>query len=161
MEFIMSKVISKRISGFSNYSVTNEGEVISHKFGKNHVLSTSTTTGYHQVTLVSDDGVPKGFQVHRLVALTFLKNPKNHKIVNHIDGKKLNNALVNLEWTDRKSNAQHYEAVIKPKNIKDKKEKIQNDLVARLNLINYATTACTNPEMFQTMVLAALDGYKA
>jgi len=157
----MSKVISKRVSGFSNYSVTNEGEVISHKFGKNRVLSTSTTTGYHQVTLVSDDGVSKGFQVHRLVASTFLKNPKKHHIVNHIDGDKLNNTLVNLEWTDRKSNAQHYEAVIKPKNIKAKTEKKQNDLVARLNLINYATTACTSPEMFQTMVLAALDGYSS
>lgn len=40
------------------------------------------------------------FQVHMLVALTFLENPNKYKYVNHIDGNKLNNNVENLQWCE-------------------------------------------------------------
>jgi len=49
----------------------------------------------------------KIYSVHRLVALTFLPNPENKKMVNHIDGNKTNNALINLEWATCLENNMH------------------------------------------------------
>ena len=38
--------------------------------------------------------------VHRLVALTFVKNPKNKRFVRHIDEDYTNNYFTNLKWSD-------------------------------------------------------------
>lgn len=48
-----------------------------------------------------------GISVHRLVALHFIENLNNKPEVNHIDGNKLNNHYLNLEWCIRSENAQH------------------------------------------------------
>lgn len=44
--------------------------------------------------------------VHRLVAETFIDNPKNLPEVNHKDNNPKNNNVENLEWCDRKYNLQ-------------------------------------------------------
>ena len=44
---------------------------------------------------------------HRMVALTFLDNPKSKPYVNHIDGNKINNTLNNLEWCTHQENVTH------------------------------------------------------
>jgi len=154
------KVITKPISGFSDYFVSNRGDVISRKFGKEKILSPSTTTGYKKVSL-SKNGKSYNFQVHRLVGEAFIKNPKQLPIVNHKNGDKLDCRLINLEWASRSDNAQHYEREIKPKNKKVKIEKTQNDMVTRLKIIAHAESACTgNPELFFSIVKTALTGLK-
>lgn len=60
---------------------------------------------YHFVELYS-----KAFSVHRLVALTYLPNPKKYAQVNHKDGDRLNNNVSNLEWCNQKQNSQHAQA---------------------------------------------------
>lgn len=47
--------------------------------------------------------------IHRLVALTFIKNdnPINNNQVNHKDGNKLNNHVSNLEWCSGSYNVKH------------------------------------------------------
>lgn len=45
--------------------------------------------------------------VHRLVATTFVKNPNNLPMVNHIDENPHNNRVDNLEWVTASQNANH------------------------------------------------------
>ncbi len=43
--------------------------------------------------------------VHQIVAQSFLENPNNYTIVDHIDGDRLNNNVKNLRWVSVKTNS--------------------------------------------------------
>jgi hypothetical protein len=64
---------------------------------------------YFYVALPSknEKGKQQLVMIHRVVALTFLKNPKKLPQVNHIDGNKSNNSVLNLEWVDMAANMKH------------------------------------------------------
>lgn len=64
------------------------------------------SSGYLQIC-TSVNGRNKNIRIHRCVAETFLNNPYGYEIVNHIDGKKTNNRLDNLEWCSRRDNYNH------------------------------------------------------
>ena len=65
-------------------------------------MSTSKNSPYLYISLKG-----KPYPVHRLVAETYLDNPENYKVVNHMDCDKKNNCLNNLEWTTHQENIQH------------------------------------------------------
>lgn len=74
--------------------------------------------GYLYVELTSNNSKQrKKFKVHRLIALTYLKNKDNKPTVNHKDGNKTNNNLNNLEFMTNKEQQIHY-----VNNLKTKKE---------------------------------------
>lgn len=80
------------------YRVSNYGNVISRKHGKEIKLKIRPSKeGYSRVSLLKD-GKPKEYKICRLVALHFIPNPCNKKTVNHIDGNKTNDKHTNLEW---------------------------------------------------------------
>ena len=53
------------------------------------------------------NGKPKTLLVARIIATTFLDNPKNLETVNHVDGDHRNNRIDNLEWSSRIENNRH------------------------------------------------------
>jgi hypothetical protein len=60
-----------------------------------------TQSGYYQVSIHG-----KSERVNRLVAMAFIKNDNPlHKEVHHIDGNRVNNNVVNLEWGTPLTNA--------------------------------------------------------
>jgi hypothetical protein len=66
--------------------------------------------GYRYIT-ISVNAHRKNYYVHRLVAETFIENPSNYNEVNHIDGKKFNNDVSNLEWCTKSENINHSYAI--------------------------------------------------
>ena len=89
--------IYKDIQGYEGkYQISNLGNVYS--LITNKILKPRLTLdGYYQVDLCKN-GVKKHLYIHRLVAQSFLDNPKNYKIVNHKDENSMNNIVSNLEW---------------------------------------------------------------
>jgi len=96
------------------YEVSNLGNVrtisriIYYPNGKHRTIKQKQLSkqiygaGYYKVDLMN-----KINYVHRLVALTFIPNPENKPTVNHIDGDKLNNNILNLEWATYSENNKH------------------------------------------------------
>ena len=59
--------------------------------------------GYPIIGL-SKNGKLRTRTIHRLVAETFIENPHNYNVINHIDCNKSNNNVNNLEWCTQKHN---------------------------------------------------------
>lgn len=90
------------------YQISSYGKVRSLDRGnrKGRVLKLNPTKGYLGVFL-SKYGNSNKFQVHRLVCQMFLENPENKCCVNHKDGDKSNNNVLNLEWVTHSENIKH------------------------------------------------------
>ncbi len=85
------KEIPLHIFGKPNYYVSNFGR---YKNNRGEIkINPNPSSGYVRFVIEKQT-----FLLHRLVALTFLENPKNKDFINHKDGNKLNNSLYNLEW---------------------------------------------------------------
>lgn len=96
--------IWKTIPGYEDYyEVSNLGRVRRIKTG--YILKPSGKE-YLEVCL-SKHNKQRYFYIHRLVATAFLPNPENKPEVNHINGKKGDNRVENLEWFTRQENIQH------------------------------------------------------
>jgi len=65
-----------------------------------------THFGYNTVKL-RIYGKAKNWFVHKLIAITFLENKENKPYVNHINGIKTDNRLINLEWVTQSENMIH------------------------------------------------------
>lgn len=96
----------KSYKGFSRYKISDKGKIYDTKLDR-YVSRTPNEDGYLKVTLRNDKNERKGFSVHRLVALCFIKNLKNLPEVNHKDGIKSNCKYKNLEWCTHADNIQH------------------------------------------------------
>lgn len=111
--------IWKDIKGFEGlYQVSNIGRVksLSRTVRSNtcgfrelpeRILSNCKSSCGYNLVVLCKNGRRYNKMVHRLVAETFIYNPNDYKEVNHKDENKLNNIVTNLEWCNRKYNANY------------------------------------------------------
>ena len=111
----------KDIPGYEGrYAITEDGKIWSYpkssrnpdgmwlKVQKMKVTRRRIKPRYiWMVSLFDEKGKSKRYQVHRLVALTYISNPNNKPMINHKDGNSLNNCVNNLEWMTNKENSDH------------------------------------------------------
>ena len=103
----MEEIWKNAVNGYSNYAVSNLGQVKNKE--KNFLLKQTfdPTTGYMVVNLLGDDGKRHKKGVHILITEAFIPNPENKRLVNHKDTDKTNNHLSNLEWNTDSENMLH------------------------------------------------------
>lgn len=116
-ENLNSKIIDlekdgfKQLKTFPSYWINDKGELYSKKFKKFMKLGKHRNGCLQiQLTKAKKGGgqIKKTVLVHNLVAIYFLKRPKDKKIncIHHKDGDRSNNNVNNLEW--------HYVAGVSP-----------------------------------------------
>jgi hypothetical protein len=106
------------VSGYEGmYSVSSHGRVRSEartvidslgrpqRFAERILSPYPDTSGYHLVSLLNRCKRSRG-AVHRLVARAFLADRPPGAQVDHIDGDRTNNRLINLRWVTPAENSQ-------------------------------------------------------
>lgn len=103
-----NKEIWKKVEGYDGrYWISNLGRVKSYANKAPIILkSTINKHGYEKLEL-SSNGITKSVLTHRLVACAFIPNPNNKPTVNHKNGIKNDNRLVNLEWATYEEQYRH------------------------------------------------------
>lgn len=91
------------LENYSKYELNKKGD-IRNKKTKKILAKQCSRYGYRVNTVVGDDGKTHYVRNHILVAKQFIENPYNYTVVNHIDGKRDNSSIDNLEWVSHKQN---------------------------------------------------------
>lgn len=99
------------IKGYEGiYMVSDLGRIVRVKKSKgtsgNNILTpVKNESGLYVKLRHNGDDVSK--KIHRLVAEAFIPNPKNKPQINHKDGNRWNNNVMNLEWVTQSENTKH------------------------------------------------------
>ena len=117
----------------SKYEVSTIGRVRNKKTKR--ILKLQNENRCSKIRLINNDKKKKNYNVHRLVALTFIPNPENKPEVNFKDENPKNNKIENLQWVTKKENTDIYFKTakktykkIKLTILKTKEEKIFNSI---------------------------------
>ena len=129
----LNKEVWKSISK-TPYQISNMGRVRVKRKTYNSTKATFTnfkiirpSNNGNYLFVKVNDGRRIGY-VHRLVAKAFVSNPHNYRVVNHLDGNKLNNKANNLEWTTFEGNSLHaFKAGLSPAGINSVKSSFNLD----------------------------------
>ena len=112
------EVIWKPIKNYSEfYEISSDGRVKSKdriifdknglKLRLNKSKEISPRIGLYKMVGLNKNRIQTQVSIHRLVAIAFIENPLNKPQVNHIDGDKMNNNVLNLEWVTASENIKH------------------------------------------------------
>ena len=99
---------------YENFIINKNGIITNLKTGK-ELKTYKNPNGYIMISLsMGARGKVKTIRLHKALAETFIPNPNNLPVVNHIDENKSNYSLDNLEWVSYKDNTKkHWEIASK------------------------------------------------
>lgn len=115
----------RKINDFNDYSVSSKGRVRNDVTG--YLFNPQIVKGYARVVLHKNK-VTTRFLVHRLVASAFVNNDENKEFVNHKNGVRTDNCLLNLEWVTASENTLHRYQVLKHSLSDEARQKISKSL---------------------------------
>jgi len=87
---------------YTNYKINRSGDVFNIKTGR-QLRWYKNKEGYKYLTLYSN-GKKQNRNLHRLLGMSFISNPNNLPVVDHINRQKLDNDLDNLRWVSISQN---------------------------------------------------------
>jgi hypothetical protein len=102
-------IISTKIKNYdiSNYEINSYGQV-RNILNKKKILLTQNHKGYECFGLHPKNTTKSvRYFIHQLVGHTFISNPNNLPMINHIDKNRSNNHVSNLEWINNRDNIIH------------------------------------------------------
>lgn len=94
----------KKIEGFSDYSITDSGKVLSEYKGNFKWLKPGKYRGGYLQVILRNGGKTYAKKVHRLVAEAHIPNIDNKPCVDHINGVRTDNRVENLRWCTHQEN---------------------------------------------------------
>ena len=121
--------IWKTVPSFPKYEVSNLGN-IRNKVTLKNLSKKNLRSGYIRSGLYNSNGKQKTFDLHRVVAETFIPNLEKKKTVNHKNHDKLDNRVDNLEWATTTEQNRH-----KRKTPREKQRLISSRKVWRIDKI--------------------------
>lgn len=93
----MEEIKNKKIEGFNNYTIYENGDCIRNK-SKNKLTPEISKAGKPFYRLLDNKNTRKMIPVGKLVAEAFIPNPNNYNEYINIDGDSKNNNVNNLKW---------------------------------------------------------------
>jgi hypothetical protein len=150
------------IDGYTNYIIYEDGSCLSKSRNKVHNTETNSKEillkprkrGGYMCYALYKDGKPTSFSIHRLVAIHFIPNPNNYRVVHHKDFNADNNCKDNLEWCSDLYNGQSFNKKINNGTVVERIGKKKTSYVGRIriNCINYNTKSVETAVKAQDLI---------
>lgn len=96
------ETICRPIPDYENYTIDIYGNIRNIVSGR-YLSHSDRGYGYMRVSL-SKNNKAKTMQLHRILAIVFLKNDDNKPMIDHINGIRSDNRLENLRWVTSSEN---------------------------------------------------------
>lgn len=155
----MDSEIFKPVKNFEDiYHISNYGELLNIKTGRK-LWGEKHYSGYIRCNLIdSKNNKSRRTTIHRLVAETFLNNPNNYPVVDHIDRDRTNNHINNLRWSCESKN--HLNVNRKYRTTKSKKIIVIDKTTGKRFKYKSLNSACVELELNYCSAHQTLNGLR-